>query len=568
MQAIILAGGMGTRLRPLTYTLPKPMLPIAGRPALAHIAEALAAAGCEEIIITTNYLSELIEEKLASMDLPIPVICIKEDKPLGTAGCIKNLGDRLQDEFIVVQGDAVADMDYAAFIRSHRENDADVSISTMHVNDTREFGIVATDEHGRIERFQEKPRPEEAFSQTANAGFYIVKKKVFDDVELGVPYDFARQLFPKLLEEGARLFAWQMRGYWVDIGRVQNYLEGNIHKIRGKAEIAPDVTIPDDASLLLPYSIGEGVKLGSRVTIGPGTIIGKRCVIGDGAHLSNCVIYDDVAIGAKARISDCVIAAHSTIGANVRVDSMAVIGEGCDIGAGAEISSHSRVGPITPVAPGTFVEGVVAPRLEKLTGLQRMVIAGPIVEKLSPDEREAYAILAEFGETSARDIVENSSLPLVKVMFILHTLEKQGLVLSTQDVPKRYALTREAQHISRRILLVDDMEDTREVFRLVFAMQGHSMRTANDGVEAVEAVNEERFDAIIMDAEMPKLNGWDATRLIRGMANGRSVPIIMFTAHNPKDGQEKARSVGANGLLGKPIMPEEMIPQVMEMIGK
>ncbi|RYG68494.1 nucleotidyltransferase family protein, partial [bacterium] len=114
MQAIILAGGMGTRLQPLTHTVPKPMLPVAGRPALTHIVEALAKAGCDEVIITTNYLAELISSRLAQMNLPIPVHCVAEEKPLGTAGCIRNLYHRLQDEFIVVQGDAVADMDYAA----------------------------------------------------------------------------------------------------------------------------------------------------------------------------------------------------------------------------------------------------------------------------------------------------------------------------------------------------------------------------------------------------------------------------------------------------------------------
>ena len=150
MQAIILAGGMGTRLRPLTYTLPKPMLPIAGRPALAHIVDSLAKAGCEEVIITTNYLAELIDDKLAQLGLPIPVRCVKEDKPLGTAGCIRNLWDDLQDEFIVIQGDAVAQIDYAQFLQSHREKSADVTISVMQVHDTREFGICAIDDDGVI----------------------------------------------------------------------------------------------------------------------------------------------------------------------------------------------------------------------------------------------------------------------------------------------------------------------------------------------------------------------------------------------------------------------------------
>lgn len=573
MQAIILAGGMGTRLRPLTYTVPKPMLPIAGRPALAHLVESLAQAGCDEVIITTNYLAELIDAKLAMLNLPIPVHCVKEDQPLGTAGCIRNLYDRLQDEFIVVQGDSVSDIDFEAFLKFHHEKDADISISTMRVADTREFGILLTDETGRITRFQEKPRPEEAFSNTANAGFYVVKKTMFEDVPNGVPYDFARQLFPKLMDQGARFYGYEMRGYWVDIGRVGNYIEGNMHLIKGQAIIAPDVVIPEDTTLISPYIIGAGTKVGLRCTIGPGVVLGARCSIGDGSHLSKTVIYDDVHIGARARLTDCVVAAKSHLGKEVTIESHAVVGEGCDIGAGVEVAAHSRIGPITPVAPGTSVEGVVAPRLQKLNGLQRIVVSGPIMDKLMPDEREVYALLAEYGEMTARSIAEAGALPLLRVMTVLHSLEKSELALSTLDHPRRYALTSEEQIMPRRLLVVDDSADSRELLRIVFGSQGHSTRLVRDGIEAVEAVREERFDAIIMDLEMPHLNGWDATRLIRSMPNGRTAPVIIYTSHpnanNPNAKMTaKMRDVGANQLISKNIMPDEMLSHVMQFLKK
>jgi NDP-sugar pyrophosphorylase family protein len=314
MQAIILAGGMGTRLRPLTYTLPKPMLPIAGRPALAHIVEALAGAGCDEVIITTNYLAELIDEKLTQLKLPIPVRCVKEDKPLGTAGCIRNLYDELQEDFIVIQGDAVADINYRSLAKYHREVGADVTIATMRVADTREFGICGVDAESRIRRFQEKPRPEEAFSNIANAGFYMLRKELFDQVPEGVPYDFARQLFPALMEQDKKFYGWEMRGYWIDIGRVANYIAGNMHRIKGRAEVAPDVHLPDSATLIAPYVIGAGTKVGAGATIGPNAIIGVHCSIGDGCHISNSVVYDDVSLGAKTRLTDCVVAFEIAVG--------------------------------------------------------------------------------------------------------------------------------------------------------------------------------------------------------------------------------------------------------------
>ncbi|RYG70545.1 response regulator, partial [bacterium] len=493
---------------------------------------------------------------------------VAEEKPLGTAGCIRNLYHRLQDEFIVVQGDAVADMDYAAFMRNHRAKDADVSIATMRVADTREFGIVAIDDDGRITRFQEKPTPEEAFSNMANSGFYILKKSLFADVPQGVPYDFARQLFPKLMKEGVKFYAHEMTGFWVDIGRVANYIAGNMHLISGQAKVAPDVHIPEDTVLISPYVIGPGSKIGSRCTIGPGAIIGARCSVGDNSHISRTVVYEDVTIGAKARLTDCVIASKSRLGREVTVESHAVIGEACDIGAGVEVAAHSRVGPITPVAAGTLVEGVVAPRLQKLQGLQRIVVSGPIMETLMPDEREVYALLAEYGEMTARDIAETDALPLLRVMTVLHALEKQELVLSTLDHPRRYALTREEQILPSRILAVDDSADSRELLRLIFSAQGHSIRLARDGIEAVEAVREEKFDAIIMDLEMPNLNGWDATRLLRSMPNGRTAPVIVYTSADMNDLDAKMREVGANGIISKSILPEEMIAHVSQFLRK
>lgn len=248
MQAIILAGGSGTRLRPLTYTTPKPMLPVGGRPALVRIAEALEGAGFSEVLITTNYLAEVIEERLQEYSLPLPIRCLREDKPLGTAGSIKNAIDELGDEFLVIQGDAVADVDYQKLLQFHRARNADVTITAIRVQDPRDFGIMDANDEGQIRRFQEKPRLEDAFSDLANAGFYVVKKTIFDNVPTGVPFDFSKDLFPLLMQEGKRFFAFELDGYWVDIGRPQSYLEGNHHALKGCAEVAGDVEVPLSAA--------------------------------------------------------------------------------------------------------------------------------------------------------------------------------------------------------------------------------------------------------------------------------------------------------------------------------
>lgn len=566
MQAIILAGGMGTRLRPLTYTLPKPILPVAGRPALAHLVESLAESGCREVIITTNYLAEVVEQGLSKLALPIPVSCVKEHKPLGTAGCVRNLFDRLDDRFLIIQGDAVADIHYADFWQSHQDAQADVSIAVMRVSDTREFGVCDVDEDGRIRRFQEKPRPEEAFSDLASSGIYVLEKSMFAGVPHGVPFDFARQLFPDLMDSGAKFCAWKMNGFWLDIGKNETYIQGNLKLIEGKSDIAPDAHISPDATLVAPYSIGAGSRIGAGARIGPGVVIGARTVVGEDAHLERSVVYDDVSIGPKAKLEGCVVASKSRLGLSVHVEAGAVIGESCEVGASAIVSTGTRLGPHTSLSPGAFLEGVLEPRSQKLSALVRVLEAGASLQALLPDQREAYALLAEGGEKSARQIAEATALPLYRVLAALHALERGELLSVGLSHPPLYSLPRAQSSLPRRLLVVNPTEVGRETLRATFVSSGHSVRVAANGIEAVEAVRDERFDAILMEAELPSLSGWDATRLIRGMANGRTVAVVMFSTRTLEDEQRRAEEVGATGVLASTALPELVLPQVMELL--
>jgi len=566
MQAIILAGGSGTRLRPLTYTTPKPMLPVGGKPAVIRIAEALADAGFSEVFITTNYLAEVIEERLQQYSLPIPIHCIREDKPLGTAGCVKNAINQLGDEFLVIQGDAVADMDYAAFLEFHRANEADVSITTIRVQDPREFGIVDADENGRIARFQEKPKLEEAFSDLANAGFYLLKKSVFECVPKGEPFDFSNQLFPILMEQGKRFFAWELNGYWVDIGRPQAYLESNAHALKGCTEIAEDVEIPLNATLVPPFLIGAGAQLGAGCVIGPNTVLGSGCRIGPRAQISGSVLFEDVSIGEGARLNDCVVASRCHVGARSTIGALAVIGDGCDIGADAEISPYSRVGPITPVASGTVVEGVVSPRTDRLSNLQRAVVHTPGAANFDQDQRLIYGLLAEFGELTIMEVMRLSGLDPEPITDTLNTLEAGGFVLSTLDFPQRFALTREAPAAPRRILFVDDSEDTRAIYTLALTMHGFEVQSAANGFEALEAAQREYFDAIITDLSMPGMSGFEVIGKLRALPDTRRTPILLFTAHADDRTRLRAREILADGVLQKPVLPQELLARLNELL--
>jgi len=566
MQAIILAGGSGTRLRPLTYTTPKPMLPIGGRPAVVRIAEDLAQAGFTEVFVTTNYLAEVIEERLQQYSLSIPIRCIREDKPLGTAGCVKNAIDFLGDEFLVIQGDAVADVDYAALLAFHRARQADVTITTIRVQDPREFGIVDADEDGRIRRFQEKPRLEDAFSDLANAGFYVVRKSIFDNVPAGEPFDFSKDLFPLLMDQGKRFFAFELSGYWVDIGRPQSYLEGNAHALKGCAEVAEDVEIPADVTLVPPFIISAGTQLGAGCVIGPNSVIGRGCRIGARSQISGSVLFDDVSTGESSRLHDCVVATRSHIGARAIVGALAIIGDGCDIGVEAEVAPYSRVGPITPVASGTIVEGVVSPRIDRLSSLQRAVAAAPGGANFDQDQRFIYGLLAEFGELSMTETVRISGLDPDIVNINLDYLEAKGFVLTTLDRPRRYALTREIPTSPRRILFVDDSADTRAIYALALTMHGFEVQTAESGLDAIECAQNEAYDVIVTDISMPGLNGFETIEKLRALPLARSTPVLIFTALADDQTRQRAREIRADGVLQKPVLPQELISRLNELL--
>jgi mannose-1-phosphate guanylyltransferase/phosphomannomutase len=566
MQAIILAGGSGTRLRPLTYTTPKPMLPVGGRPALVRIAEALQVAGFSEVLITTNYLAEVIDERLREYSLPLPIRCLREDKPLGTAGCIKNAIHELGDEFLVIQGDAVAEVDYAKLLEFHRKRNADVTISAIRVQDPREFGIMDIDDCGQIQRFQEKPRLEDAFSDLANAGFYVMKKSVFDHVPQNQPFDFSKDLFPTLMQGGKRFFAFELKGYWVDIGRPQSYLEGNAHALKGCAEVAADVEVPLSATLAPPFIIGAGARLGEHCVVGPNTILGRGAQVGQGAVISGSVVFEDVSIGANARLHDCIIGTRSHVGAGARVSALAVIGDGCDIGANAEVSPFSRVGPITPVASGTVVEGVVSPRVDRLGSLQRAVARAAGNENFDADQRLVYGLLAEFGELTGREVMRLSGLDPEPVEETLRELEARGLILFTLDYPRRYALTREMPVLPRRILFVDDLPETRAIYALALKMHGFEVQAVQSEEEALSLARTEKFDAIIADIASPGHNAIQIVEELRAPHVAGSTPILILTSRADDALRLRARELKADAVLKKPVLPQELLMQLSEIL--
>lgn len=318
MYAVIMAGGEGTRLRPLTLDRPKPLVVVAGRPAIDRILSLLAHHGIKKAAVTTMFLSSMIEEHCGSLNEGIELFYFREETPLGTAGSVKNAGPLLSldtdDSFIVISGDAVCDTDLSAAVRFHREKNADITIVTSSASEPYEYGVVLCGGDGKIERFIEKPGKTQAFADTVNTGIYIIKRSVLDLIPPKTMYDFGRDLFPYMLEKGYAMYGINDSGYWCDVGDLSAFYTCNIFTANNEHTITDGNNVTGtgchlvagsdvrDCVLLDRVTVGDGsvirgVILGDDVTVGRGAVIGRGCAIGTG-----CVVGDNAKINAGVKL--------------------------------------------------------------------------------------------------------------------------------------------------------------------------------------------------------------------------------------------------------------------------
>ena len=376
MKAVILAGGYGTRLRPLTYTRPKPMLQLAGKPVLQHIIEFLASHDFREIIITENYLSKLIEDYFGDgSKFGVEITYFREDKPLGTAGSVKNAERRLND-FIVIQGDNLTDINLKLVTKFHKKRQGLATITLTPVKDPTGFGIAELNRRGQIVRFLEKPKPEECFSNLVNTGLYIFEPSILDLIPKDTAYDFSKDLFPSLLEEKG-IYGYEVRGFWSDIGRPESLLKANrwiLSRLRkapkkipikegalteGAVTIGEDATILAGARIFGPVIIGGETKIESDVTIASNSAIGQRVKIGRGSTITGSIIYEHTVIGGDSRLNYSTIGESCEIGSAVTLSPNSVIGAGCKIGEKTKILPGTRIWPGIEIAPGSRIQGII-----------------------------------------------------------------------------------------------------------------------------------------------------------------------------------------------------------------
>jgi mannose-1-phosphate guanylyltransferase/phosphomannomutase len=364
-----MAGGQGTRLRPLTSNQPKPMLPIMGQPMLQHILRLLRRGGMSEVVITVQFLASIIRNFFGDgSDLDLSLTYATEDEPLGTAGSVKNAERFLDEPFLVISGDAVTDIDLREIIDFHRASEAAVTVTMKRVMDPLEFGIVITDEDGRIERFLEKPGWGEVFSDTINTGIYVIEPEVLEFVPHGEEFDFAQDLFPLLLEKGLPMYGHVAEGSWTDVGNVDAYLEVHRSVLDGEVSLELDAfeltggiwlgegaEIDPEAQVEGPVFVGPNSRIEGGAVLRAHSVVGANVVVKSGAFLHRALVHDNAYIGPQAALEGCVIGKNTDVTHAARVGEGAVIGDECYIGEGAVLNPSVKVYPFKTVEAGALV---------------------------------------------------------------------------------------------------------------------------------------------------------------------------------------------------------------------
>jgi len=341
-EAVLLVGGQGTRLRPLTLTTPKPLLPVGGVPFLVHQVAKVRDAGVRHVVLATSYQPGIFVDVLGDGSrLGVRITYVEDTVPLGTGGAIRNVADVLEsgpdDAVVVLNGDVLSGHDLAGQVRDHLAHEADVTLHLVEVDDARAFGCVPTDADGRVTAFLEKmPDP---VTRWVNAGAYVFRRRLVDEIPTGRPVSVERETFPGLLETGALVRAWQETAYWRDLGTPATYVRGSCDVVLGLVPGAvQDASVRGEVLVQAAATVHPSATLGGGTTVGPGASVGARAVVEGSVLHAGAVVEED------AQVRDSVVADSAHIGAGSTVFD-AVVGSGAVVGPGNELRSGARLWP-------------------------------------------------------------------------------------------------------------------------------------------------------------------------------------------------------------------------------
>ncbi len=369
MKAVIMAGGEGTRLRPLTSNQPKPMMPIANRPMMEHIVRLLADHGIDQIVVTLAFLANQIRTYFGDgSELGVEMRYATEDTPLGTAGSVRNAADELDDTFLVISGDVLTDVDLTGLIKAHRDSGALGTIALKRVDDPVEFGIVITGEDGHVERFLEKPTWGQVFSDTINTGIYVLEPEIFDYIPPNENVDFSSDVFPAALADGKSLFGHVIDGYWEDVGTLDAYLQAHHDILDGMVAVEIDgftmrenvwlgegADVDPDATIEGPVVIGPNCRIESGAYVGQHTVLGGDVVVKHDAQVVRSVVHEHTYIGSSARVRGAVVGRACDLRSHSTIEPGAVLGNECFVGEHAVVTSDVKVYPFKSIDAGAVI---------------------------------------------------------------------------------------------------------------------------------------------------------------------------------------------------------------------
>ncbi len=364
-----MAGGEGSRLRPLTINRPKPMVSIVNKPCLGHIFDLLKTHGIHDAFVTLQYLASQIQDSFGDggsvgMRLRYSV----EETPLGTGGSVRQIGDRLDGTFVVISGDALTDIDLSKVIAFHKEKKAAVTLTLYHVPNPLEYGVVITNDDGRITKFLEKPSWGEVFSDTINTGIYVIEPRVMERYKVGDAFDFSKDLFPQLLADGEPLYGYVASGYWTDVGSISEYARANADVLQGKVragslgrEIQPgvftsgEVDIDPTAKLTGPIYLGNGVKIAAEAEIIGPTVLRDYVSVDYGAVVDRSIVWRNSYIGDRSELHGTIVGRQCALKTRVVLEEGSVIGDHCVVNDGAKVRSQVKIWPDKQVESGAVV---------------------------------------------------------------------------------------------------------------------------------------------------------------------------------------------------------------------
>jgi mannose-1-phosphate guanylyltransferase/phosphomannomutase len=368
MKAVLLAGGFGTRLRPLTANIPKPMVPLGNKPIMEHTVELLRAHGFDDLLMLLYFLPDAITQHFGDGSRwGVSIRYVTPTGDLGTAGSVRFAADSLGESILVISGDILTDFDLGQAVASHRRAGAEATMVLTRVENPLSYGIVITDDAGRVTRFLEKPTWGEVFSDTINTGIYLLEPSALGAIPAGREFDFGKDFFPALLREGRALSGHVADGYWRDVGDLVEYRLAHLDLLQGRVRVTVpghrvegidrDIWLDDGARVDFTAHLSGSVIIGRGARVEPnariaGSVIGPGCVVGEGAVLDGCVIWEGAEIGPRAVLRECVVGRKAVIRAHATVQEGAIISDFCKVGAEAVIRANVKVWPSKEVEDG------------------------------------------------------------------------------------------------------------------------------------------------------------------------------------------------------------------------